>query len=361
MVRPETLPRDLLLEVHVPIKLGSVTVTLYVGRGVVELFVGVYWSYWSYAVGKGEFMGRLVETLEDLGYSVKSLGGGVKASMTCSGRLSQYLEALVGGLEDLSRWVSNLDERRVGEARRVLKSVSGVDGRVLASLKGLSGVARMLVASLTSEDIAYLLLESGGLDSYVRSIVYREIKLDVEGVLRRLEALRLYRNMGEGILAVWPFPAVQRLVEQLYRSWKGGGTAAGIYLNAHHLMAYIKRNGSLYSLIIRESRLGRGVRWRNGFKKFLEERLLPNLTFIDVALTTSICLGIPAPLNMLGKSIETLKTLGIISENLKPLPYAIQITRLVKGYMTKTKLVRNPRDRREWENILGWGTISKNV
>jgi hypothetical protein len=29
--------------------------------------------------------------------------------------------------------------------------------------------------------------------------------------------------------------------------------------------------------------------------------------------------------------------------------------------MTKTKLVRNPRDRREWENILGWGTIPKNV
>jgi hypothetical protein len=26
--------------------------------------------------------------------------------------------------------------------------------------------------------------------------------------------------------------------------------------------------------------------------------------------------------------------------------------------MTKTKLVRNPRDRREWENILGWLTLT---
>jgi hypothetical protein len=27
--------------------------------------------------------------------------------------------------------------------------------------------------------------------------------------------------------------------------------------------------------------------------------------------------------------------------------------------MTKTKLVRNPRDRKEWENILGWRTLTK--
>jgi hypothetical protein len=26
--------------------------------------------------------------------------------------------------------------------------------------------------------------------------------------------------------------------------------------------------------------------------------------------------------------------------------------------MTKTKLVRNPRDRKEWENILGWLTLT---
>jgi hypothetical protein len=26
--------------------------------------------------------------------------------------------------------------------------------------------------------------------------------------------------------------------------------------------------------------------------------------------------------------------------------------------MTKTKLVRNPRDRKEWENILGWRTLT---
>jgi hypothetical protein len=27
--------------------------------------------------------------------------------------------------------------------------------------------------------------------------------------------------------------------------------------------------------------------------------------------------------------------------------------------MTKTELVRNPRDRKEWENILGWRTSTK--
>jgi hypothetical protein len=108
-------------------------------------------------------------------------------------------------------------------------------------------------------------------------------------------------------------------------------------------------------LIVRDSRFGRDAKWRYGLRKFLEEKLFPNLTFIDVALTASICLGIPVPLNRLRESLKTLKTLGIISENLKPLPYATHITRLFKGYMTKTKLVRNPRDRREWENILGWG------
>ena len=123
-------------------------------------------------------------------------------------------------------------------------------------------------------------------------------------------------------------------------------------------MAYIKRGGNLYSLIVKDSRFGRDAKWRYGLRKFLEGKLFPNLTFMDVVLTASICLGIPAPLNRLRESLETLKTLGIISENLKPLPYATHITRLVKGYMTKTKLVRKPRDRREWENILGWLTLT---
>jgi hypothetical protein len=137
-----------------------------------------------------------------------------------------------------------------------------------------------------------------------------------------------------------------------------GGGMVSSFLNAHYLMTYIKRDGNLYSLIVRESMFGRNVKWRSGLRKFLEEKLFPNLTFIDVALTASICLGIPAPLNRLRESLETLKTLGIISENLKPLPYATHITRLFKGYMTKTKLVRKPRDRREWENILGWLTLT---
>jgi hypothetical protein len=51
-VRCEDLPRGLTLEVDVPVNLGSVDARLYVERGVVELYVGVEWSYWSYAVGK---------------------------------------------------------------------------------------------------------------------------------------------------------------------------------------------------------------------------------------------------------------------------------------------------------------------
>jgi hypothetical protein len=357
-VRSEDLPKGLTLMVDVPINLGSVDARLYVERGVVEFYVDVDWSYWSYAVGKREFIDRLTKRLEKLGYSVEALEDDVKASMTCSGKLSQYLESLVEGLDNVSRYVSNLDRRRVGEVRSVLEGVSGVDGRVLASRRDLSGVARIIVASLKSDDIAYLLLESGGMDSFVRSIVYREVRLDVNAILERLRALGLYRYAGKRMQAVWPFQPVQSIVRQLYSSSDGGGMVSN-FLNAHYLMAYIKRNGNLYSLIVRESRFGRDVKWRSGLRKFLEEKLFPNLTFIDVALTASICLGIPAPLNRFKESLETLKTLGIISENLKPLPYATHITRLFKGYMTKTKLVRNPRDRKEWENILGWRTLTK--
>jgi hypothetical protein len=360
-VRCEDLPRGLTLEVDVPVKVGSVDATLYVERGVVELYVDVDWSYWSYAVSKKEFINRLTKTLEKLGYSVKSMEDGVKASMTCSGKLSQYLDALVEGLDDVSRYVSSLDRKRVGEVRSVLESVSGVDGRTLASRRDLSGVARILIASLKSDDIAYLLLESGGMDRFVKTIIYREVRLDVNAILERLRALGLYRNVDEGLQPVWPFQTVQRLVRQLYSSLDGESKTVSSYLNAHYLMTYIKRGGNLYSLIVRESRFGRDVRWRYGLRKYLEEKLLPNITFIDVALTASICLGIPAPLNSLKKSLETLKTLGIISENLKPLPYATHITRLFKGYMTKTKLVRNPRDRKEWESILGWRPLSKTL
>jgi hypothetical protein len=356
-VRSEDLPKDLTLVVSVPVNLGSVDARLYVERGVVELYVDVEWSYWSYAVSKREFINRLTKRLEKLGYSVEASEDGVKASMTCSGKLSQYLDALVEGLDNVSRYVSSLDRRRIEEVRSVLEGVSGVEGRVLASRKDLSGVARMLVASLTSDDIAYLLLESGRLNGFVRSIVYREVRLDVNAILERLRALGLYRYAGKRMQAVWPFQSVQSIVRQLYSSLDGGGMVSS-FLNAHYLMTYIKRDGNLYSLIVRESMFGRNVKWRSGLRKFLEEKLFPNLTFIDVALTASICLGIPAPLNRLRESLETLKNLGIISENLKPLPYATHITRLFKGYMTKTKLVRNPRDRREWENILGWLTLT---
>jgi hypothetical protein len=356
-VRSEDLPKGLTLMVDVPVNLGSVDARLYVERGVVELYVDVDWSYWSYAVSKEEFVDRLTKRLEKLGYSVEASEDGVKASMTCSGKLSQYLDALVEGLDNVSRYVSSLDRRRIEEVRSVLEGVSGVEGRVLASRKDLSGVARMLVASLTSDDIAYLLLESGRLNGFVRSIVYREVRLDVNAILERLRALSLYRYAGKRMQAVWPFQSVQSIVRQLYSSLDGGGMDSS-FLNAHYLMTYIKRDGNLYSLIVRESMFGRDVKWRSGLRKFLEENLFPNLTFIDVALTASICLGIPAPLNRLRESLETLKTLGIISENLKPLPYATHITRLFKGYMTKTKLVRKPRDRREWENILGWLTLT---
>jgi hypothetical protein len=358
-VRSEDLPRGLTLEVDVPVNLGSVDATLYVEGGVVELYVDVEWSYWSYAVSKGEFINRLTKTLEKLGYSVKSMEDGVKASMVCSGQLSQYLGSLVEGLDNVSRYVSNLDRRRIGGVRSVLEGVSGVDGRVLASRRDLSGVARILIASLKSDDIAYLLLESGRLNGLVRSIVYREVRLDIDGILKRLGVLGLYRKVGEGLQPVWPFQSIQRLVKQLYSSLDVESKTVSSFLNAHYLMTYIKRDGNLYSLIVRESRFGRNVKWRSGLRKFLEEKLFPNLTFIDVALTASICLGIPAPLNRLKESLETLKNLGIISENLKPLPYATHITRLFKGYMTKTKLVRNPRDRKEWENILGWRTSTK--
>jgi hypothetical protein len=358
-VRSEDLPKGLTLIVDVPINLGSVDVTLYVERGVVELYVDVEWSYWSYAVGKREFIDRLTKRLEKLGYSVEASEDGVKASMTCSGKLSPYLDALVEGLDNVSRYVSSLDRRRVEEVRSVLESVSGVDGRTLAYRKDSSGVARILIASLKSDDIAYLLLESGGMDSFVKTIIYREVRLDVNAILERLRALGLYRYVGEGLQPVWPFQPVQSIVRQLYSSLDVESKTVSSFLNAHYLMTYIKRDGNLYSLIVRESRFGRNVRWRSGLRKFIEEKLLPNLTFIDVALTASICLGIPAPLNRLRESLKTLKTLGIISENLKPLPYATHITRLFKGYMTKTKLVRNPRDRKEWENILGWRTLTK--
>jgi len=258
-VRCEDLPKDLTLVVSVPVKLGSVNARLYVERGVVELYVDVDWSYWSYAVSKEEFVDRLTKWLEKLGYSVEASEDGVKAYMTCSGKLSPYLESLVEGLDNVSKYVSNLDRRRVGEVRSVLERVSGVDGRTLASRRDLSGVARMLVASLTSDDIAYLLLESSGMDRFVKTIIYREVRLDGNAILERLRALGLYRYAGKRMQAVWPFQTVQRLVRHLYSSSDGGGMVSS-FLNAHYLMTYIKRDGNLYSLIVRESMFGRDVR-----------------------------------------------------------------------------------------------------
>ncbi len=182
------------------------------------------------------------------------------------------------------------------------------------------------------------------------------MELNERDVCLRLGVLGLYRRAGENLRTSWPYPAINILVKNLYSSWGGGGVAVSQYLNAHHLMAYIHRN--LYPLVVRDSRYGRDVRWRYGLKRFLEKRLYPGLTFIDVAVTASLCLGIQPPLYRLKESLNTLKNLGILSENLKPKPYAIQITRLVKGYMSKTGLIKKPSKKKEWENILGWRTLT---
>jgi len=362
----EDLPKDLLIKDMIPSRLSSTWITLYIQRSRINVNVEVSWHSWPYAVGREEFEERLTHTLRELGYDVKLYEYHVRvdAAMSCSGKLSPYMEELVEGFEGFSSWVSKLHQSRVREAHRTLDRLYQVDGRSLAALKGLLGVARMLVASLTRDDIAHLLLWSDKVNKHVKSVVFKEMGLDEGGVYERLRVLGLYRKTEEGLQPLWPLPLVRRLTEDLYSSWGGVGPVVSQYLNAHHLMAYVYRN--LYPLIVKESRHGRDKRWRRGLKKFLEERLYPTLTFIDVAATASLCLGIQTPLHRLQESLGTLKDLGILSENLKPRPYAIQITRLVKGYMVRTGLVKKPREYKEWENILGWRTLtnldlSKNI
>jgi hypothetical protein len=62
---------------------------------------------------------------------------------------------------------------------------------------------------------------------------------------------------------------------------------------------------------------------------------------------------------MWGEGLQPVWPFQTVQWIVKQLPYATHITRLFKGYMTKTKLVRDPRDRKEWENILGWRTLTK--
>ena len=352
----EDIPDALLLEVTVtlnPIYMGA---KIYVERGRVNVNVYVDWVGWPYAVGREESRERLTSVLNNLGYDVKPYERSVEATITCSGKLSTYLEDLVEGLEGFRSWVSELHENRVQEARRILDRLSQVNGRSLVALKDVSGVARMLVASLTSDDIAYLLLGTGSVNDHVKSVIFGEMRLDERDVYERLRVLGLYTRTEEVLQPLWPLPLVTGLTEDLYNSWRGGDPEVSQYLNAHYLMAYIQRN--LYSLIAKESKYGRDVRWRHGLKKFLEERLYPKLTFIDVAVTASLCLGIEMPYHRLNERLKKLIDLGIVSENLNPRPYAIHITRLVKGYMVKTKLVKKPRERIEWENILGWRTLT---
>ncbi len=361
-VMVEDLLEGLLLKLRVPLGLGYTGAVLYLDRRRIRVYVD--WFYWSYAVGREEFTDRLEYVLKNLGYDVELSQGGVRATLACSGKLSSYLEGLVEGLEGFTSWVSEPHTNRVHQARKILEKISHVDGRYLAARRDVSGIARMLVASLTRDDIAYILLGTDAVNSHVKPIVLKEMELDEGDVYERLRVLGLYRRAGEDLRVSWPFPVISMLTNNLYSSWGGGGVAVNQYLNAHHLMAYIYRN--LYPLVVRDSRYGRDKRWRHGLKKFLEERLYPRLTFVDVAVTASMCLGIQTPLHRLRESLGTLKGLGILSENLKPRPYAIQTTRLVKGYTVKTGLVKKPRELKEWENILGWRTLtnldqSKNI
>ncbi len=241
----------MLIKDMIPSRLSSTWITLYIRRGRINVNVEVGWHSWPYAVGREEFEERLTHMLRELGYDVKLYEHHVRvdAAMSCSGKLSHHLEELHKGLEGFRRWVSELHESRVREAHRTLDRLSQVDGRSLAALKGLSGVARMLVASLTRDDIAHLLLESDKVNKNVKSVVFKEMGLDKGGIYERLRVLGLYRITEEGLQPSWPLPLVRRLTEDLYSSWGGAGPVVSQYLNAHHLMAYVYRN--LYPLIVK--------------------------------------------------------------------------------------------------------------
>ena len=266
-IRVEDLPKDLLIKDMIPLRLSSTWITLYIQRGRINVNVEVSWLSWPYAVGRKEFEERLTHMLKNLGYDVKLYRGEgvVGAAITCSGKLSTYLEELLEGLEGFSSWVSELYNSRVQEARRIVGRMSKVDGRYLAAHRNLSGIARMLVASLTRDDIVYLLLGSDEVNSHVKSIVFKEMGLDEGGVYERLRVLGLYRRNQEGLMASWPLPLVRRLTEDLHSSWGGVGPVVSQYLNAHHLMAYIYRN--LSPLIVRDSRYGGDIRWRYGLRE----------------------------------------------------------------------------------------------
>ncbi len=326
-LRVEDIPEGLVFKAVAPLNMGA---AVYVRRGWVNVEFYVARSTWSYAVGVDELEVMLTNTLSGLGYDVKSYRGHgrVEAAISCTGRLETYIEGLLRGLEGFGTWVLGLDASREQEANKIFARMSKIDGRCLAAGGGVLGIARILVASLTREDIAYLLLETDNINTHIKSLVFRKMGLNERDVCLRLGVLGLYKRGEEGLEPSWPYPAINILVKNLYSSW-GGGAAVSRYLNAYYLMAYIHRN--LYPLVVRGSRYGRDVRWRYGLKRFLEERLYPGLTFIDVAVTASLCLGIQSPLYRLKESFNTLKNLGVLSENLKPKPYAIQITRLVKG------------------------------
>ncbi|MDJ0270698.1 MAG: hypothetical protein NXY59_09205 [Aigarchaeota archaeon] len=245
------------------------------------------------------------------------------------------------------------------EVRYWIYRLDMLNGHYLSQLSGITGIARWLLCSLTSGDVAYILLGirpiSLSVPEKVADRILNAFQSRRDETINRLILLgMLRRENGPPRLACTSVGArVKSLIEHILsmREHKTSRHQLARY-DPLELLNYIARNFA--PLAISKSRRLR--RNREGLYMYAN-KMLSELTFIHVAVLTCLYWRLDVPESVLEETFNTLTRLGFISYKGRINPFGEWLVSLVKGYLRKSGLRMYPYTQKYWSSIFDWGCL----
>ena len=177
---------------------------------------------WKTLLKQEEYFKELKRRLGLKGYAagLDRYEGSLSLYLEFSPPPNQYIGRFVSEIREtvseVNFWANSEEERLEGEAARLINQLTRFNGGELAKALGLGGVTRWLIAALTNEQIAYLVLNSAPLEipREIAQEILRRRQLDAESVTSPLSRLGLVRGGAEPTVS----KVGRRIAEMLARA-----------------------------------------------------------------------------------------------------------------------------------------------
>jgi hypothetical protein len=304
-----------------------------------------------------EFARELETSLRENGFNVEA-GHGYSYSAKYAAEGVKVIGQVIQRLDSIISYVNHSAAEREKSLQELVdewvSSLEDVDGRLLAGRRDIYGITRWLITPLTSQDIAYLLFylepPSFNLNERIAEAIVRRIVDSMNETEDRLARLGLLTIEGNILDTSWAGSALKRILDRIFT---GGAVPLRQGPEPRYdptaLLHYIGRNFAPLALQMSGKLRGN----RRGLRRYVE-KMLRELSFIHVAVVTSIQMNIEVPKPVLDDTLETIIRLGFLSHRMKIKPFGKWLTTLTKGYIRKAGILKNQKD---WENILNWHSL----